>query len=295
MASHATAGNVTYTYDNGGRLTMADYGGGNVITYTYDAAGNLLTETVVSTVADAYEPDDSSGQATTIAPGASQTHSISPVGDEDWMTFTLTDPSGIVLETSGSGGDDTQMWLYDSSLIEIESDDNSGTGNYSMIDRVCGSDELSAGTYYVKIQESGNDEEINSYDISLTVTPSCDPVLDIKANSSDGPVILSQGDNLNVTITLDPGSRSGEDADWWVVADTSFGRYHYDKGSGLWAPGLTVTYQGQLVNSPQTTVLDTTSLPVGSYTFYFGVDMIMNGILDMGSMFNDSVLVNITQ
>jgi hypothetical protein len=35
-------------------------------------------------------------------------------------------------------------------------------------------------------------------------------------------------------------------------------------------------------------------LPTGNYTFYFGVDMVMNGSLDMNDIFYDSVIVNIT-
>ena len=33
---------ITYTYDDAGRLTRADYGGGTGLNYVYDAAGNLL-------------------------------------------------------------------------------------------------------------------------------------------------------------------------------------------------------------------------------------------------------------
>lgn len=42
--SWALAGTVTYTYDEAGRLTKADYGRGKSITYTYDEAGNLLEQ-----------------------------------------------------------------------------------------------------------------------------------------------------------------------------------------------------------------------------------------------------------
>lgn len=37
----AASSNVVYSYDAVGRLTLADYGGGNTITYTYDNAGNV--------------------------------------------------------------------------------------------------------------------------------------------------------------------------------------------------------------------------------------------------------------
>jgi hypothetical protein len=53
--------------------------------------------------------------------------------------------------------------LYDSNLSLI-------TLGKPSITRLCGTDELAAGTYYVKITDELNDEVI-SYDISLTVTP----------------------------------------------------------------------------------------------------------------------------
>jgi hypothetical protein len=39
--------------------------------------------------------------------------------------------------------------------------------------------------------------------------------------------------------------------------------------------------------------LNYTGLPTGSYTFYFGVGLIMNGLIDVGSLFYDNVKVNI--
>ena len=48
----AHAGTITYTYDNAGGLTKADYGSGKSITYTYDNAGNLLNETASSPTAE---------------------------------------------------------------------------------------------------------------------------------------------------------------------------------------------------------------------------------------------------
>lgn len=42
----ASAVTIQYTYDEAGRLTRADYGGGEKIDYVYDANGNLLQRTV---------------------------------------------------------------------------------------------------------------------------------------------------------------------------------------------------------------------------------------------------------
>jgi Zn-dependent metalloprotease len=119
---------------------------------------------------DSYEPDDSSVQATNITSGSPQTHSIYPLGDEDWLTFTLASSSEVLLETSGTNGNDTRMWLYDSNLSQIEYNDDGGAGYFSLIDRVCDTDELPIGTYYVKIDDYGDNSIISSYDLSLTVT-----------------------------------------------------------------------------------------------------------------------------
>jgi hypothetical protein len=62
------------------------------------------------------------------------------------------------------------MWLYNSNLNLIEDNDD-GNGLFSKIDRVCGTDPLSAGTYYVKIDEYGNNDPIDRYDIALTTSP----------------------------------------------------------------------------------------------------------------------------
>lgn len=147
----------------------------------YDSSDNtvVITEELVTIggsatcSSDVYEPDDSDVTASTLAPNSSQTHSICPVGDEDWMQFTVTQDSNVMLETSGTSGD-TRMWLYNSSVIQLEYDDDGSAGLFSLIDRECGVNSLPAGTYYVKIDEYGDNHEISSYDIGLTVI-SCTP------------------------------------------------------------------------------------------------------------------------
>ena len=125
---------------------------------------------------DGWEPDNSSGQANTIFSGSPQVHSICPIGDQDWVKFTLAAPSAVTLETSGPTGD-TRMWLYNSSLVEIEYDDNDGTGNFSLIDRQCGIDELAAGTYYVKVDEYGGNQVIDPYTLSFNANTCLPPAL----------------------------------------------------------------------------------------------------------------------
>lgn len=120
-----------------------------------------------------------------------------------------------------------------------------------------------------------------------------EPAPDIKANGSDGPVYITAGDNLSLIVELDAGDFMGHDADWWVLNQTPFGWYRYDLANDLWKPGFTATYQGALNNVAPFQVWNQT-LPVGTYTIYFGVDMNMNGILDIGQTYYDSVDVTVT-
>jgi hypothetical protein len=138
-------------------------------TYAVDDIAFTLVGVCSPGCPDAYEPDNNSSQATVLLSGVPQIHSICPVGDEDWYTLTITSESEVVIETSGPSGD-TRMWLYDSSLNEIEYNDDFN-GLWSRIDRNCDTDALTPGTYYVQIDEYLSDREIEIYDISLTSTP----------------------------------------------------------------------------------------------------------------------------
>jgi len=63
--------------------------------------------------------------------------------------------------------------LFDSGLNQLEYNDDGGSGLFSRIDRLCGTDALPAGTYYVWIAEYESNDEIPSYDITLTVVQEC--------------------------------------------------------------------------------------------------------------------------
>jgi|Deesub1362A_J573_1020465.scaffolds.fasta_scaffold12971_1 hypothetical protein len=119
-----------------------------------------------------------------------------------------------------------------------------------------------------------------------------EPLPDIKANGSDGPVTLSRGNPLSVTIELNCEGYCGNDADWWAVVDTPLGWYYFDIESNSWKPDFSCSYQGPLVNmepyevlnviaGPQLLISSSTStLPIGIYTFYFGVDMNVDCLLN---------------
>ena len=114
---------------------------------------------------DMYEPDNSYANASTIALGGSQTHTISDGGaDVDWVRFTTNQTGEVVIGTSGAVGD-TVIYLYNMSGVPTSPmavDDDSGPGNWSQIVSTLG-----PGTYYVEVMEDGQSQEIPSYTLQV--------------------------------------------------------------------------------------------------------------------------------
>lgn len=121
------------------------------------------------------------------------------------------------------------------------------------------------------------------------------PAPDIKANSSDGAITIGTNDTLSIRLSLDAGSSAGQNADWWALAATPFGWYHYAAGLNAWTPAFGVSYQGPLFNFSSFEALNRAGLPTGTYTFYFGYDLDMNGALDSAQLSYDSVTVAVAE
>ena len=58
--------------------------------------------------------------------------------------------------------------------------------------------------------------------------------------------------------------------------------------------GLLPTYQGGLFGFTGFPIMNLSNLDQGTHNFYFGVDLNMNGSLDMSSLYYDWVSVNVT-
>lgn len=115
---------------------------------------------------------------------------------------------------------------------------------------------------------------------------------DVKANNSDGPVTLHSDNILSVTVALQTSSY-GINADWWLVAYTPFGLFYYtypdtwNHASDL--DNIRPAHRGPLFDLSPVEVLNITWLPIGTYTFYFGVDTKMNGNIDFNQLYVDYV------
>lgn len=120
----------------------------------------------------------------------------------------------------------------------------------------------------------------------------------IRANGQLGQITVARSNALSITVQLDPGNWAGTPVDWWVVACAN-SSWYYLNHLGQWPQfdgslHCHPANQGPLVDLPATTVLDTTDLQVGSYTFWFAISYPMSGILNLdGPILVDSVHVTV--
>lgn len=64
------------------------------------------------------------------------------------------------------------------------------------------------------------------------------PLADIKANGLDGPVTVSTGQTVTLSLSLEARSRVGAPADWWVLSASPSGWWFYVLAGSFWAPWL---------------------------------------------------------
>ena len=120
------------------------------------------------------------------------------------------------------------------------------------------------------------------------------PMPNIRANGESGPLTVSRGIPVSVKVSLDPGNRPIEKADWWVTAHTPFlppnNWYSYVYPDG-WKPGIHVCVQTLPFQVPPSFEVLNMALPRGEYTFYFALDENADGIVD--ETWKDSVEVRV--
>jgi len=116
------------------------------------------------------------------------------------------------------------------------------------------------------------------------------PAPDIKANGQDGPITVSSGTPVSITVSLAPGDQKGKPADWWLAYSSPAGWYSLNS-SGFLTPGISLFSQDPLFSLSAEEIYAST-LPVGDYAFYFGVDMTPNGSVDSPYYF-DAVQIHV--
>jgi len=120
------------------------------------------------------------------------------------------------------------------------------------------------------------------------------PTPDIKANGSDSAITVSSGSPVSITVSLEPGAKAGQNADWWIAASTPFAPpgdwYSYVHKTG-WLPRINLCIQTGVFELTSFEILNM-ALQKGHYIFYFALDDPDGGIT--GSWWGmDSVAVSV--
>jgi cysteine-rich repeat protein len=107
---------------------------------------------------------------------------IMPIGDIDYLAISVTSVVDLKLETfqgftvGSCASIDTQMQLLAANgQTQLAYDDDGGLGFCSLIDPAtyAGARQLAPGTYFVRINEYGNNGTIPAYSVQLTATATC--------------------------------------------------------------------------------------------------------------------------
>ncbi len=180
-------------------------------------------------------------------------------------------------DQSSNAANQDVVWPYN---YDWDHNAGSSTRTVTMI-RV---EPLPEGTTDIDILEAGwqyvDEEKVVVYGAIADSNP---PVPDIKANGQDGPITVSAGDAVSITVGLNAGSRSGQKADWWVYTYATsilnnFYSYVYATG---WFGGVIPCVQTPLFDVSPSFEVFNGSLAAGSYVLYFGVDNNADGLPDL--------------
>ena len=282
---------------NNGSVQPAISSGGRYVAFT-SSATNLVSDDT-NGVDDVFVHDRQTGLTTRMSKDSAG------VEGNDWSNYPSISSDGryVAFQSNASNlvpndtNDTWDIFVHDRETAQTKRVSVNSAGVQGNLQSVFPS--ISSDGRYVAFTSSASNLVPNDSndvgDVFVHDYLGIEPVPDIKANGSDGPITITTADNLSVTIELAAGDFSGDNADWWVLAYASpFGWYYYNANTGSWSPGLLVTYQGALFNLPSYGVLNATGLPTGTYTFYFAVDMNVNGSIDMGAIYYDSVEITIT-
>jgi len=119
---------------------------------------------------DKKGPDNTAAQASTISTdGTIQLHNIHQIGDVDWAKFYVAVNSSMIIEADSQSGM-TEMWLYgpdDPTKLLEHNVQGAENGLSARIVR-SGANQLSPGTYYVRVEELFDRYTIDLYDLTVT-------------------------------------------------------------------------------------------------------------------------------
>jgi cysteine-rich repeat protein len=170
-----------------------------------NAAGDGCSPTcqLEGTYGNEVEPNNTTATANPIGANQGMVAAIGVNGDQDFFSFAVTVPGSSVALTIDDGlgkcpqGFDSKMYLLDSAGNEIVNDDESGDASCSAILPAMypQAASLAVGTYYVKVEEFGNNGTTPFYVLGINLKPpACgDGILQLGEQCDDGNLVAGDG------------------------------------------------------------------------------------------------------
>jgi hypothetical protein len=126
------------------------------------------------------------------------------------------------------------------------------------------------------------------------------PRLSLEANGQSGEVAVTPSSRVTLSVGVAPGSWLGRLADWWLLRLDPHGNWAYlvlpprwiGAGGDLYA--VQPAHQGPLSAIDRLPVWSGGGLLEGRSTYYFGVDPVMNGWLDLDSAVYQPLVLDVT-
>ena len=188
-----------------------------------DNTGYTLTLTTTTSTGDAFEPDNSTTTARTIAVGAVHTgHTYGEAGDNDWKSFTATANAAYVISTENLlFSSDTYLLLYrldGATPVLLAADDDSGSGLGSRIEWVA----PAAGTYYIRSRHYSSTVfgPNTGYDLRLATTT-------VAGDSFESDNTRADARSIALDTIQQHTSHVQSDHDWVVFAATGGTTYTF--------------------------------------------------------------------
>ncbi len=122
------------------------------------------------------------------------------------------------------------------------------------------------------------------------------PAPEIKANGASDAITIDASETIELSVSLTAGDFTGSEADWWIaLAPPSADARSFNLSTLTFEPGLSPMYQGPLVDLPEVDLPGLAGLDPGVYTFFFIVDTVKNGVLDMANLYYDQVSATVNE
>lgn len=140
--------------------------------------------------------------------------SIDAVGKQDWYRVDVSAPGAILIARTGVPaigqcvGGDTVLRLFNDQLGEITSNNDTGGTLCSLINGIANTQaRLQPGTYWLRVEENGNNDLINAYELQAELRPlnTCgNGLVETGEMCDDGN--LTSGDGCSASCTIEPAA-----------------------------------------------------------------------------------------